>query len=148
MKRGIIMNENSNGVISIELSKFDIRAGKTYPMPPLRIGKPSLNDVYAGIVNPVKPVIHGKEISYVKIQPIFTKETYTSRTRRTGYHKISLLSVGEYDPRDTMKPDFEIPLETVATGVVTRRVRVEFMRDLKRIQEKAVMEQALLQVVD
>lgn len=142
------MNENSNGVTSIDLSQFDIRAGKTYPMPPLRIGEPSLNDVYAGIVSPVKPVIHGKEISYVRVQPIFTKATYTRKPRRTGYHKISLLSVGEYDPRATMKPDFEIPLETVATGVVTGRVRVEFMNDLKRIHEKGVMEQALKQVAD
>lgn len=142
------MNENRNGVTAIDLSQCDIRAGKTYSMPPLRIGKPSLNDVYAGIVNPVKPVINGKEISYVRVQPIFTKATYTRKPRRTGYHKISLLSVGEYDPRDTMKPDFEIPLETVATGVVTGAVRVAFMNDLKRIREKAAMEQTLTQVAD
>lgn len=110
---------------------YDVRAGKTYSAPTVRIGDPSLSDLYAGTVNPVKLGDSENPVDYIRVQPIFTKATYAKKSRRTGYHLVTLLSVIRGDPRETMSADYKPEFNELETHVISGKTRLELMEFLK-----------------
>lgn len=110
---------------------YDVRAGKTYPAPLVRIGDTSLSDIYAGTVTPVKLGDDENPVDFIRVQPIFTKETYSKRARRTGQHLVTLLSVKRGDPRETMSADYEPEFTELETHIISGKTRLELMDFLK-----------------
>lgn len=106
---------------------YDVRNGKTYPAPLVRIGNPTISDVCAGIVHPVKMGDEKTPLDYIRVQPIFTKATYAKKSRRTGYHLVTLLSVKRGDPRETMREDYEPEFTEIDTRIISGRTRLQLM---------------------